>query len=175
MAATRHFKQVHNNKKVQNIFAPYEVWTHDPQFTRLVLYHWAKGASCELEATVFAIIFFYYQSCALSKQPKENTNYQGLVNFSQISGKGKALIMIVPADLPRALQLLQFGNTVRLAEWSKAWDLSSHNRKIAWVRTPHLTKLFCRFNFFPWYSGCDRRENTCLFWISLVMYFGRKL
>ena len=26
----------------------------------------------------------------------------------------------------------------RLAEWSKAWDLSSHNRKIAWVRTPHL-------------------------------------
>ena len=28
---------------------------------------------------------------------------------------------------------------VRLAEWSKAWDLSSHNRKIAWVRTPHLT------------------------------------
>ena len=32
---------------------------------------------------------------------------------------------------------------VRLAEWSKAWDLSSHNRKIAWVRTPHLA-----YNFF---------------------------
>ena len=31
---------------------------------------------------------------------------------------------------------------VRLAEWSKAWDLSSHNRKIAWVRTPHLTQCF---------------------------------
>ena len=30
----------------------------------------------------------------------------------------------------------------RLAEWSKAWDLSSHNRKIAWVRTPHLARLF---------------------------------
>ena len=29
-------------------------------------------------------------------------------------------------------------NVARLAEWSKAWDLSSHNRKIAWVRTPHL-------------------------------------
>ena len=30
----------------------------------------------------------------------------------------------------------------RLAEWSKAWDLSSHNRKIAWVRTPHLADIF---------------------------------
>ena len=30
----------------------------------------------------------------------------------------------------------------RLAEWSKAWDLSSHNRKIAWVRTPHLANNF---------------------------------
>ena len=29
----------------------------------------------------------------------------------------------------------------RLAEWSKACDLSSHNRKIAWVRTPHLATL----------------------------------
>ena len=29
----------------------------------------------------------------------------------------------------------------RLAEWSKAWDLSSHNRKIAWVQTPHLADV----------------------------------
>ena len=28
---------------------------------------------------------------------------------------------------------------VRLAEWSKAPDLSSGTRKRAWVRTPHLT------------------------------------
>ena len=29
---------------------------------------------------------------------------------------------------------------VRLAEWSKAPDLSSGSRERAWVRTPHLTK-----------------------------------
>jgi hypothetical protein len=28
---------------------------------------------------------------------------------------------------------------VRLAEWSKAPDLSSGTRESAWVRTPHLT------------------------------------
>ena len=28
---------------------------------------------------------------------------------------------------------------VRLAEWSKAPDLSSGSRERAWVRTPHLT------------------------------------
>lgn len=31
---------------------------------------------------------------------------------------------------------------VRLAEWSKASDLSSDIRENAWVRTPHLTRLF---------------------------------
>ena len=31
---------------------------------------------------------------------------------------------------------------VRLAEWSKAPDLSSGSRKRAWVRTPHLTDSF---------------------------------
>ena len=30
---------------------------------------------------------------------------------------------------------------VRLAEWSKAPDLSSGTRKRAWVRTPHLTAV----------------------------------
>ena len=30
---------------------------------------------------------------------------------------------------------------VRLAEWSKAPDLSSGTRMCAWVRTPHLTKV----------------------------------
>ena len=30
----------------------------------------------------------------------------------------------------------------RLAEWSKGQDLSSCNRKIAWVRTPHLADIF---------------------------------
>ena len=33
-----------------------------------------------------------------------------------------------------------------LAEWSKAWDLSSHNRKIAWVRTPQLAEYFSNFS-----------------------------
>ena len=34
--------------------------------------------------------------------------------------------------------------TARLAEWSKASDLRSDNRTIAWVRTPHLaTHFFC--------------------------------
>ena len=37
---------------------------------------------------------------------------------------------------------------VRLAEWSKAWDLSSHNRKIAWVRTPHLTKVILHLSIY---------------------------
>ena len=32
--------------------------------------------------------------------------------------------------------------SARLAEWSKASDLSSDNRKIAWVRTPHLANTF---------------------------------
>ena len=37
----------------------------------------------------------------------------------------------------------------RLAEWSKAQDLSSCNRKIAWVRTPHLAgSVF--FNWLQW-------------------------
>ena len=34
----------------------------------------------------------------------------------------------------------------RLAEWSKAPDLSSGTREGAWVRTPHLTILFCFMN-----------------------------
>ena len=40
-------------------------------------------------------------------------------------------------------------NRVRLAEWSKAPDLSSGTRKRAWVRTPHLTvsHLFTLFSF----------------------------
>ena len=34
--------------------------------------------------------------------------------------------------------------TARLAEWSKASDLRSDNRTIAWDRTPHLaTHFFC--------------------------------
>ena len=33
--------------------------------------------------------------------------------------------------------------TARLAEWSKASDLRSDNRTIAWVRTPHLAAYFC--------------------------------
>merc|ERR1712114_168740 len=37
----------------------------------------------------------------------------------------------------------------RLAEWSKAQDLSSCNRKIAWVRTPHLAG-FVFFNWLQW-------------------------
>ena len=35
-----------------------------------------------------------------------------------------------------------FRQLARLAEWSKAQDLSSCNRKIAWVRTPHLARCF---------------------------------
>ena len=38
--------------------------------------------------------------------------------------------------IPTNYDIFKYG--ARLAEWSKAWDLSSHNRKIAWVRTPHL-------------------------------------
>ena len=73
---------------------------------------------------------------------------------------------------------------VRLAEWSKAWDLSSHNRKIAWVRTPHLTKMSffspvrCNQIFFVPYelwdhpsiktlwrngSASDSRSEGCVF------------
>ena len=33
-------------------------------------------------------------------------------------------------------------NEVKLAEWSKAPDLSSGTRKCAWVQTPHLTNYF---------------------------------
>jgi hypothetical protein len=44
-------------------------------------------------------------------------------------------------DIPRMV--------ARLAEWSKAWDLSSHNRKIAWVRTPHLAR-YCFANRLQW-------------------------
>ncbi len=36
---------------------------------------------------------------------------------------------------------------VRLAEWSKAPDLSSGTRKSAWVRTPYPTMKFC-FGYF---------------------------
>ena len=35
---------------------------------------------------------------------------------------------------------------VRLAERSKAPDLSSGSRMRAWVRTPHLTKCFFKFS-----------------------------
>ena len=42
-----------------------------------------------------------------------------------------------------------FRQLARLAEWSKAQDLSSCNRKIAWVRTPHLAgSVF--FNWLQW-------------------------
>ena len=44
------------------------------------------------------------------------------------------------------------GNEVKLAERSKAPDLSSGTRKCAWVRTPHLTKITFFFDpkhFFP--------------------------
>ena len=68
-------------KKMQNIFAPYEVWTHDPQFTRLVLYHWAKGASYKIVATFSTLLFFCHHPCASSRQPTENISNQGLVNF----------------------------------------------------------------------------------------------
>ena len=37
---------------------------------------------------------------------------------------------------------------VRLAEWSKAPDLSSGSRKRAWVRIPHLTNCFGLKNIF---------------------------
>lgn len=37
-------------------------------------------------------------------------------------------------------------HAVKLAEWSKAPDLSSGTRKCAWVRTPHLTIHFGLFS-----------------------------
>ena len=41
-------------------------------------------------------------------------------------------------------EILSYSVTARLAEWSKASDLRSDNRTIAWVRTPHLaTHFFC--------------------------------
>lgn len=48
-------------------------------------------------------------------------------------------------SFPLNIALLKISNTVtqvRLAEWSKAPDLSSGSREGAWVRTPHLTKLY---------------------------------
>ena len=45
-----------------------------------------------------------------------------------------------------------FRQLARLAEWSKAQDLSSCNRKIAWVRTPHLA----RWVFFNWLQWRNR-------------------
>ena len=114
---------------------------------------------------------FYYHSCASSRQPKKNISDQGLVNFSPISNKGKALIMIVQTHLPLALTLPQFNHTVRLAEWSKAWDLSSHNRKIAWVRTPHLTSepTFYIPRLYSEKKSASGRIRTCAgkpHWIS---------
>jgi hypothetical protein len=45
-------------------------------------------------------------------------------------------------QLSKSIKSIDLYRNVRLAEWSKAPDLSSGNRKIAWVRTPHLTKFF---------------------------------
>ena len=52
----------------------------------------------------------------------------------------------------RSILNTTFSGTARLAEWSKAWDLSSHNRKIAWVRTPHLAW----FHFNNWLQWRNR-------------------
>ena len=47
-------------------------------------------------------------------------------------------------------------NRVRLAEWSKAPDLSSGTRKRAWVRTPHLTiPIFFVYIFFHHIICCN--------------------
>ena len=133
---------MHNNKKDAKLFAPYEVWTHDPQFTRLVLYHWAKGASYKIVATFSTLLFFCHHPCASSRQPTENISNQGLVNLFRYLNRKSFGYNCASRIIPHALKLLQFSSTVRLAEWSKAWDLSSHNRKIAWVRTPHLANNF---------------------------------
>ena len=166
---------MHNNKKDAKLFAPYEVWTHDPQFTRLVLYHWAKGASYKIVATFSTLLFFCHHPCASSRQPTENISNQGLVNLFRYLNRKSFGYNCASRIIPHALKLLQFSSTVRLAEWSKAWDLSSHNRKIAWVRTPHLTKQFCRFIFSTSNSGrkprytdirhvwdwnCSKRQNS---------------
>ena len=52
-----------------------------------------------------------------------------LCDWASVAGKGRVL--------PLSKQL--YACAVRLAERSKAPDLSSGTRKCAWVRTPHLT------------------------------------
>ena len=48
---------------------------------------------------------------------------------------------ILSQHLYNVRKVLLFLVEVRLAEWSKAPDLSSGSRLWAWVRTPHLTKV----------------------------------
>ena len=58
---------------------------------------------------------------------------------------------------------------VRLAEWSKAPDLSSGTRKRAWVRTPHLTKKILQKNCHKWPHHKEsilKGEKTSLFTIG---------
>ena len=164
-------EKVTNNQKVQKQLPPMRFELMTPS-----LRDWCSTTELKGLLTSWCILhqIFYYHSCASSRQPKKNISDQGLVNFSPISNKGKALIMIVQTHLPLALTLPQFNHTVRLAKWSKAWDLSSHNRKIAWVRTPHLTKWFCTINFFS-HQIKKSSGNVCVFWISLANYFGVKL
>ena len=110
------------------------VWTHGPQFTRLVLYHWAKEASCQRSyAPLFGQIMARWYDlqfrCVRSRvQFPDEPDFFCLEKL--ISPFSCATIEVLGANSSMA----------RLAEWSKAWDLSSHNRKIAWVQTPHLAE-----------------------------------
>ena len=66
-------------------------------------------------------------------------------------------------------------NEVKLAERSKAPDLSSGTRKCAWVRTPHLTNT--SFFFFRLYSSSQRTLCLLSFMIIREIFdiFGTKI
>ena len=67
---------------------------------------------------------------------------------------------------------------VRLAEWSKAPDLSSGSRERAWVRTPHLTKQpFGRISLVGWATvladfSFEGGAGVCSFGTPLWCTFG---
>ena len=70
---------------------------------------------------------------------------------------------------------VHYSTEVKLAERSKAPDLSSGTRKCAWVRTPHLTNT--SFFFFRLYSSSQRTLCLLSFMIIREIFdiFGTKI